>query len=1348
MLCCFLTLISSRLIDSFIAAGRVSQLRTTSGRIVVQSKNGLLKATVGYHWTVAASYLHYNRTSTQFLATSQPQLPNCRPLTVSNDFALAVDVLNATLSANAGRYVEIRQFERRVLRTREQGTILDLCLVKMPPLQTPFVTQLTLRTNTSARLDIPVSVFTGRMTPIWKDNDDNETLGGNETDRFVGWLTHGSSKELYMALWNGNPEGVGISLLGWGTNNTNAVLTYLGSESASSPAQFKSRSNNYYGSNLTMATTVRPGSYAVFQVLIHGQDDDENNQVALLIHVRTAYETLAVTLRYRTMAGSIRTIPEPLPWSAHFLDPHLTTEVRLNSTLQTPVTVLGFRAPPSLQHKLSFDLYSGGIRAMQSAGIARLAYPLDWHCAQSPLAKLGGSRWNGAADFESTTALYGCYESLVQSLWSQVASVKLVTKEIGFTDMPLRLDVQWPRLAVKRRLHFPLTEMGRRSQVELKLVNPTSNVILAHVVRLDNEDALRELVAKLPSHLTEGIELPSRVQQQQQQQQQPRRSPSPFSLHADATGREDDDETDVMVYLTPGSQAILTVSFRPMADLKYRSLLAVKNNVTGLELVSVSGQGQSAKFLLANRKPGSNQPLLFDIGEQHLKNCLVGGANSGGTTTSKSNRFHYLLPSVTVKRTFTARNRGQFPITITGFDINHSPCEGYGFRVLQCQPLTLLPNESHSLEVAFTPDFTQTRVSRTLRIHSTLGGQQTPLNYTLTATLPDHMLVPCAAVLPRPNWESIFYYASVVVSVFLLLCVITAAALDADRILKTGVVAVVTVVSAQSVPDTEPRGHLLDLRAIGKEAAMLPSSSNWSDINNCGTTSSTESNCSSSKAKSNNNSSKKSKSKKTQQQRPASKGPASTPLSSTGWILSPPSKRTTTPSPTMSSSSVQTPPPSPKPFRYQPPSPTPKALPPPVIVTTNITTTKEETRVFVKPKAKKVTKATTKTTPSLPITVAPSVPVPVPVTAPTVKASEPSSSPSTTTKRARSSSVPSNNRKKAPPEVQVPATPRSTTVTVTPTIKPTGTAATIKIPVQASAASSVAAPPPPPPPPPPPSAALEKEDSVWNKKARLQPKVVATVAAIPTTITTTTTTAASSTPIVQQQQQQQPPTVRPQPPVGKILPEVRRPEIVQQQQQQETPLKADHELPKPIGYRPSLATTSNAQANQWFNLLPSSPPAAVVPESPVAPVVPTAVAVPTTDVSMNWWPEDHSLFSLNRPQQQPAAIEEQRDWFGLRSLASDLTSNNNNSSSSTNDQPTSWPNWPSQQQQLPQNSFSLAPAVPPTSSSSNSSRIYSPWSVPHWLQVTQQPQQQQQQSDSAPGSSDKGGESWPAYSQF
>jgi hypothetical protein len=79
-------------------ASSVSQLRTASGRIVVQSKSGQFKATVGYQITVAASYLRYNRSSTQFLASQHLQLPSCQTLSVDNEFALPVDVLSAALS--------------------------------------------------------------------------------------------------------------------------------------------------------------------------------------------------------------------------------------------------------------------------------------------------------------------------------------------------------------------------------------------------------------------------------------------------------------------------------------------------------------------------------------------------------------------------------------------------------------------------------------------------------------------------------------------------------------------------------------------------------------------------------------------------------------------------------------------------------------------------------------------------------------------------------------------------------------------------------------------------------------------------------------------------------------------------------------------------------------------------------------------------------------------------------------------------------------------------------------------------------------------------------------------------
>ena len=112
------------------------------------------------------------------------------------------------------------------------------------------------------------------------------------------------------------------------------------------------------------------------------------------------------------------------------------------------------------------------------------------------------------------------------------------------------------------------------------------------------------------------------------------------------------------------------------------------------------------------------------------------------------------------------------------------------------------------------------QVERTLRLHSTVAGSAT-LNFTLVATLPTHMLILCSAVLPRPSWEAFLYYSAVAVSVFLLLCVITAATLEADRILKCGLVAMVTVVTPRTEYSTSNAGVLLDLKAVAKEEPKL-----------------------------------------------------------------------------------------------------------------------------------------------------------------------------------------------------------------------------------------------------------------------------------------------------------------------------------------------------------------------------------------------------------------------------------------------------------------------------------------------------------------------------------------------
>lgn len=159
-------------------------------------------------------------------------------------------------------------------------------------------------------------------------------------------------------------------------------------------------------------------------------------------------------------------------------------------------------------------------------------------------------------------------------------------------------------------------------------------------------------------------------------------------------------------------------------------------------------------------------------------------------------------PNLTVKRSFTVRNVGELPVFVHKFYINGLECEGYGYSVLNCASFELPINGTKKIDVAFTPDFTLTKVQRTLTIDTSLG---IDVNYTLVTTLPPFFLSACSSVLSRPTWEPLLYYSAVSFMVFLLFCVLAAAFFESDRILKCALMTLAR--DRTTIP--------LDLRQIG-----------------------------------------------------------------------------------------------------------------------------------------------------------------------------------------------------------------------------------------------------------------------------------------------------------------------------------------------------------------------------------------------------------------------------------------------------------------------------------------------------------------------------------------------------
>ena len=260
--------------------------------------------------------------------------------------------------------------------------------------------------------------------------------------------------------------------------------------------------------------------------------------------------------------------------------------------------------------------------------------------------------------------------------------------------------------------------------------------------------------------------------------------------------------------LKPGTSAKVKIRFDPETVGHFRNGIIIRNNLTGLEFLELFGEAvlgeiKFGKFKATPLTPASSLDkavLDFDMKEKHLRGCTTPPKESA----AKSSRLGD-GPLYTVKRSFKAKNSGLTSLHVKGFDIEGHMCEGYGFKILNCESFNLAPNETREIHVAFTPDFTLSRISRKLTMTTTMKYLE-KINYTLVASVPSHMLSICAKTLPRPQWESYVFWVLNGLMIGLIIIIICAAGYDADRILNTPYFS--------PIIQFDEKGQLLDLRQV------------------------------------------------------------------------------------------------------------------------------------------------------------------------------------------------------------------------------------------------------------------------------------------------------------------------------------------------------------------------------------------------------------------------------------------------------------------------------------------------------------------------------------------------------
>lgn len=236
------------------------------------------------------------------------------------------------------------------------------------------------------------------------------------------------------------------------------------------------------------------------------------------------------------------------------------------------------------------------------------------------------------------------------------------------------------------------------------------------------------------------------------------------------------DPTSPLLLLEPDAEIEIKIIFAPKEASLLAAFLYLRNNLTITESVQLIGRGAYPSFEIAGRRPGTTAPLLFEVTD-----CGTEG-------------------DATLMRTVVVRNTGTVGVRLREWRIAGQPCQARGFSVQPCAPLTLAPNESRTLRLAFTADFTLARVPARLHLRADSHRAEFPL----LGAAPARLLAACHARAPPPPFDGSLRTAASVLALSVLALVLAAATLDAERELRR---------ARAARPPSPPRPPL-DLRTV------------------------------------------------------------------------------------------------------------------------------------------------------------------------------------------------------------------------------------------------------------------------------------------------------------------------------------------------------------------------------------------------------------------------------------------------------------------------------------------------------------------------------------------------------
>ncbi|KAK6923019.1 Transmembrane protein 131-like, N-terminal [Dillenia turbinata] len=261
---------------------------------------------------------------------------------------------------------------------------------------------------------------------------------------------------------------------------------------------------------------------------------------------------------------------------------------------------------------------------------------------------------------------------------------------------------------------FPLVQVGTRYSKLITVKNPSEQPVLMQLILnsgvIIDECRTSDELGQPPSSMLDSNE-----------------SSSPthygFSLAEDSR---------TVAYVHPHSIASFgPIFFHPADRCQWRSSALIRNNLSGVEWLLLSGVGGSHSLVFFEDSKQVHS-LDFDIELPRSFNI------------SPSEVFNHMEDTMSacsqpLLKELHAKNVGDMPLEVTRIGVSGTECGLDGFKVDTCNSFALEPGESSEIRISYRTDFSAAMVHRDLELALSTGTLVMPMK----ATLPVDMVNLC-----------------------------------------------------------------------------------------------------------------------------------------------------------------------------------------------------------------------------------------------------------------------------------------------------------------------------------------------------------------------------------------------------------------------------------------------------------------------------------------------------------------------------------------------------------------------------------------------------------------------------